>query len=201
MKRRLGIIFTACLCIFCLSILSSATEVNPLYLAGTYFDQANQTDLQKTNFIETDGVVAIYDGEEISQAAIEYQRNMNIMRDAETASTYQTNQDIINNIVKNMMLLEEAERQGLTATQEEIDEMMDNAYMAYEIPEGKAMIDAYCDGAGLTTDEYFSLLREQIPDAIARQKLKDAIGMDYCEENGISPLKFHHLPRGVIGCY
>ncbi len=24
---------------------------------------------------------------------------------------------------------------------------------------------------------------------------------NYLKENEISPLKFHHLPRGVIGCY
>lgn len=37
-----------------------------------------------------------------------------------------------------------------------------------------------------TLEEYFELLEKQAPRAIARQKLLDAFGQEYCEENGLT---------------
>lgn len=34
---------------------------------------------------------------------------------------------------------------------------------------------------------------------VSTENILDAIR--FIDENGISPLRFHHFPRGVIGCY
>lgn len=48
------------------------------------------------------------------------------------------------------------------------------------------MMDQYCEGANITIEEYFDLLEEQAPRVIARQKLLDAVGKKYCEENDLT---------------
>lgn len=47
------------------------------------------------------------------------------------------------------------------------------------------MLDMFLIGAGITFDEYLQLLREDAPAVIAKQKLLDAVGMEYCDANGI----------------
>lgn len=130
-------------------------------------------------------IAAIYNGQEILMSAVQYQRSMNIMRDGETAQSFESDFDIVNRIVESMILVEEAERQGLAATEDEIEEMVDMARRSYEIPEGREMLDAYCEGAGISIEEYYELIREQAPRTIARQKLKDAFGKEYCEKHGL----------------
>lgn len=136
-------------------------------------------------------VVAIYKENEILRSAVEYMRQMNVMRDKQEAARYETDRDIINRIIENMIIVEEAERRGLAATDAEIEEMIKAAKLTYEIPEGKKLLDSYCEGAGITIDEYYDILREQAPRTIARQKLRDEIGREYCKENGIEFTKIN----------
>ena len=83
------------------------------------------------------------------------------------------------------MLVEEAENLGLAATDAEIEEMVDAVKAAYDIPEGKEIVDAYCAGAGISVESYFDIVRERAPRIIARQKLKDYVGQQFCAEHGI----------------
>lgn len=83
------------------------------------------------------------------------------------------------------MLVEEAENLGLAATDAKIEEMVDAVKAAYDIPEGKEIVDAYCAGAGISVETYFAIVRERAPRIIARQKLKDYVGQQYCMEHGI----------------
>jgi len=88
--------------------------------------------------------------------------------------------------MENIVLYDEATELGYAATQEEIDALVANSKSAYETPEGKEMMDQFCEGANITIEEYFELLEKQAPRAIARQKLLDAFGQEYCEENGLT---------------
>ena len=64
-------------------------------------------------------------------------------------------------------------------------------------PEGKEMMDQYCEEVNLTIDEYFKYLEEQAPRTIARQKLLDAVGKEYCEEHGLNFTKVNP-PKEMI---
>ena len=59
-------------------------------------------------------------------------------------------------------LLDEAEKRGLLATNEEIAEMVENTRPAYETPDGKKQMDEYFEAAGLTADEYFAQIEQQV---------------------------------------
>lgn len=181
-KKAIIVCLVACLSVlFAVSGMASATNKDDAFrLAGLYFNSAHDNKARDTT------IIASYNGHNITADIIEYQRKMNVIRSTETAKEYNTDIDVANRIIENIIIEEEAEKMGLTATDTEIEEMVANAIRAYSIPEGKAAMDAYCEGAGITLDKYLELLREQAPRVIARQKLKDAVGKQYCEENGLT---------------
>lgn len=177
------------LCLLGAGAAYAVTNFDDYTQAGRLYQKAHSTDAGAQS-AET-AVVAEYHGKTLTREAVEYQKNMNFMRSEKAAEAYDTDQEVIRRIVEKWILLEEAERLGLTATQEEIEAMIDGARKAYALPEGKEMLDAYCEGAGITIEEYYAILREQVPDTITRQKLLDEIGRQYCEENGLEFSKFN----------
>lgn len=142
-------------------------------------------------------VAATYREHVITVETVAYQKGMNLLRSAEAAAGYQTDRDVIDRIVESIILREEAERLGLSATEEEIEEMVEDARKAYALPDGKELLDAYCEGAGITIEDYYDLLREQAPGVIAQQKLKNEIGKQYCQEH---QLEYNHgnAPEGML---
>lgn len=178
--------------LICLSIGAVATakgEENIFFQAGQFLKDA----LNKKNDPDADppSVYAKYGDIIITADTVEHNRNMNILRSDAAAEKLQTDFDIVNSIIESLILLEEAERRGLLATEEEIDEMVNNAIKTYSLPQGKEMIDPFLEGAGITFDEYIVMIREQVPELIARQKLKDAIGREYCEAHGLEFTKIN----------
>ena len=185
MKRSWKVIVVSlCIILGAAVVVYASTNYEKEFLAGEYLKSATESNPDEVQGGQKK-IAAIYNGQEILMSVVQYQRNMNIMRDGEAAQGYESDFDIVNRIVESMILVEEAERQGLAATEDEIEEMVDMARRSYEIPEGKEMLDAYCEGAGISIEEYFELIREQAPRTIARQKLKDAFGKEYCEKHGL----------------
>lgn len=183
-----------CICIsLCLlfafsGVAYAATGESIFSLAGKYYRAAQGTvGLSEAN---SNTIIASYNGHNITVAMVEYNRNMNILRDEASASKHDSDLEIAEQLIANIILAEEAEKLGLSATKAEIDLMVENAIRSYSIPEGKAILDDYCAGAGISFEEYIELLREQAPNVIARQKLKNEIGKQYCEQKGI---KYTHV--------
>ena len=176
----------------CLGIGVTATteaEQNIFFQAGQFLKDF----FSKQNAPDADAptVYAKYGDIIITADWVDYNRKMNILRGDAAAEKHKTDFDIVNRIIENEILFEEAKRRGLSATEEEINAMVNGAIGAYSLPEGKEMIDAYLKGAGITFEEYLAMLREQAPRTIARQKLKDAIGREYCEAHGLEFTKMN----------
>ena len=96
-----------------------------------------------------------------------------------------SDQELLRQLVENMVLEEEAKRRGLAATQDEIDDMVQSVKDSYELPEGKEILDNYCKNAGITLEQYFDQVREVAPSILARRKLENALGEEYCQEHGL----------------
>ena len=132
-----------------------------------------------------DAVAATYRGEPIMQSVVENQKETAELRN-NTAAEAVSEREIIDQIITNMIVLEEAEEWGLTATEEEVETFLaDTVYASYEMPEGKEIIDSYCASAGLTYEEYVQSVREQAPTIIAKAKWEEAVAREYCDANGI----------------
>lgn len=183
-KRIICLLSIICICIVgvgVFTIFASATEgQSPLYALGQFFKTANN-ESTKNDYV----VMAKYNGTDITSTVVNYQRNANVIRNESAAAENKSDLDIINNIIENLILLEEAERLGLSATEAEIESLMQSAKVGYSIPEGKKIIDDFCEGAGISYEEYLEIYRNQLPRTIARQKLLDAVGKQFCEANGL----------------
>lgn len=171
------------------AIITQNEPDDPLYQVG----KALRTwVLGEQNSIDTEGdVLARYGESEITVATVAYRKQLKMIYSDSTEAA-PTDYQIVNEIARSMMIREEANRRGLDATQEEIDAMISNTELAYSLPEGKEMLDPFLTGAGITFDEYLQLLRmEAAPAIIAKQKLLDAVGMEYCDANGIEFTKIN----------
>lgn len=188
-KKKFLLIFAVILCIGVIAgAISYGTSQGSIgHLAGQYLQQMTS----QNHPGEQSSVAATYKDHTITIATVRYQQNMNILRTEEEASRWDTDREAIDQIIEDIILLEEAERLGLSATKEEIAAMVQSSRDSYELPAGKAFLDDYCAGANITIEEYFMLLEEQAPSVIARQKLKDAVGKEYCETHGLEFTKIN----------
>ena len=92
----------------------------------------------------------------------------------------------LNRRLRNLAMLEEAERRGLTVTQEEVNYELNGQRQLYADEEGvREMLDDYCENAGVTIEQHFSMQEELMPHYILRQKLRDALGQEYCAQHGL----------------
>ena len=94
--------------------------------------------------------------------------------------------DAVDQLLVNLIMLDEAERLGLSVTQAEVDAEFAAQKKNYEeFPEVRAYIDEYCKSAGITLEEYYAAIQEQLPRVILRQKLRNELGREYCAEHGL----------------
>lgn len=140
------------------------------------------------------GLLAEYHGKKVYQADVEAYSDTSRLLAGEGAEL-PTEREILTELLQNTVLLEEAQRLGYAATQDEIDAMVENAKQGYALPEGKALLEEYCQWAGITVDEYFVELEAQTSSSIARQKLLNAVGEEFCEENGLTFTKVNPPPE------
>lgn len=140
------------------------------------------------------GLLAEYHGKKVYQVDVETYSDTTRLLAGEGAEL-PTEREILTELLQNTVLLEEAQRLGYAATQDEIDTMVENAKQGYALPEGKALLEEYCRWAGITVDEYFVELEAQASSSIARQKLLNAVGEEFCEENGLTFTKVNPPPE------
>ena len=83
-------------------------------------------------------------------------------------------------------LLDEAEQRGLSVTQEEVDAEMAGQRKNYEeYEEVRSYIEEWCTKMGITTEQYFDMVAEQLPRVILRQRQRDTLGQEYCAQHGL----------------
>ena len=83
-------------------------------------------------------------------------------------------------------MLDEAERLGLSVTQEEVDAELAGQRKNYdEYDEVRKYVDDYCTEMGITTEQYFDTVAEQLPRRMLRQRLCDTLGQEYCRQHGL----------------
>lgn len=191
MKKRQSIyVFIICTCLLGLFLVTAFAYKNiSIYkMIGEYFKQANENEEKSFISVTSSTLVPLadYHGQVVYQADVNYYKKINVFFSSDATKTLPTEEETLNKILENIILYEEAERLGFTATQSEIDEMVNNAKLAYTLPEGKEILDQYCEGAQMTVNEYFEFLEKQAPRSIARQKLIDSVGQKFCEENGLT---------------
>ena len=130
-----------------------------------------------------DPVLAKYKDTEITRSLVDHWKEVKRQLGGGAVS----DKDMVDEILVNTIMLDEAESRGLSVSQEEIDAMLQSQHDNYDaFEEIRTIIDDYCKEQDMTTEQYFAVLEEQIPRSILRQKLRDALGQEYCAEHGLT---------------
>ena len=133
--------------------------------------------------LDADPVVARYRDTEIRQSLVDYEKKN---QSALSGGKEVRERDAVDQLLLNRIMLDEAERLGLSVTQEEVDAEFAAQKKNYEeFPEVREYIDDYCETAGITLEEYYAAIQEQLPRVILRQKLRNELGREYCAEHGL----------------
>ena len=132
---------------------------------------------------DADPVVARYRDTELRQSLVDYEKKN---QSALSGGKEVRERDAVDQLLLNRIMLDEAERLGLSVTQAEVDAEFAAQKKNYEdILEVRTYIDAYCKTAGITLEEYYAAIQEQLPRVILRQKLRNELGREYCAEHGL----------------
>lgn len=183
MKKR-TIIIAVALILLVASITVAATNSDPLFQLGEIFRDFQNGQAQPIDGEANENLAAAYHDHQILKAELEFHKRIQMVTNGE-ASAELSDRQIIENMVKDIIMVEEADRLGIAATQDEVDAMIQEQKRNYEVPEVKEYLDSYCKGAEMTIDEYFSYLEQYAPTYISRQNLRTEIGNQYCEKNGL----------------
>ena len=114
-----------------------------------------------------DLIVASYKETQILQSEVAYEKEnqINVTGDKTVSDA-----DALDQILLNLIMLDEAEQRGLSVTQEEVD---------------AELAGQRCTKMGITTEQYFDMVAEQLPRRMLRQRLRDTLGQEYCQQHGL----------------
>ena len=130
-----------------------------------------------------DPVAASYKDTQILQSEVAYekQNQINVTGDKTVSDA-----DALDQILLNLIMLDEAEQRGLSVTQEEVDAELAGQRKNYEdYEEVRTYVDDYCAKMGITIEQYFDTVADQLPRRMLRQMLRDALGQEYCAQHGL----------------
>lgn len=189
MKKKTLVILVLVICIVAASAVvvfgDFGGEMSIAQRIGVAFKKATSTNQTSGT---GDSVAARYGDFVVTWEEIRYQQELAPMR---TQKHYQTTdaREIAERLIGGQLALEEAERQGLAATDPEIQEYMQSLRENYEtIPEVKAQIDEFCASAGQTLEEYFQTVEEQAYATLTLNRFKSAFYEKWGAEHENEPI-------------
>lgn len=140
---------------------------------------------------DTSEIAAVYRDVEISVEIVGYYREIF----SKTRDSAPTEREVVDEIVGNLILVQKAEEMGLGATDSEVTAQLDATRQWYKENEiVHRQIEEYCAGAGISVEDYFSLLEVQLPNTIARAKLRDSLNdaeIDTLIEKGLEEVIYY----------
>lgn len=177
-KKR--VILTAaavCICVAVASISAFGESLSTYFRIGQARRSAVTT--------EKEEALAYYKETPITRAMVEYHQKVDAERE-EALRFNESEREIVDRLLAGLIMIDEAEAQGLAATDAEIEDfllMQKDNYKKF--PEATKIVDDYCKGAEITLDEYWAVIEEQAYGTISRQKLKHQVTQAYIEEAGV----------------
>lgn len=128
-------------------------------------------------------VIASFREFDFTEKDINVRLEMNLISGGELAEK-DTTKEVVEQLVLGKLLVAEAEKQGVAATEAEIESFISDQKERYStVPEVKEYLDEYCAGAGYTIDEYWALIEESAPDIVSKNKLLTAVAEAYLAEH------------------
>lgn len=207
MKKKTTIVLSAVIAlILLLTIVPVALGVN----FSTFFELGKYQTSER-NSKEGETIVASYKDELITKGMIEYHHKTYELSVKELESSGfdneaiaqmgiipKTDEEITNNILCGLLLLEEAEKAGLAATEKEVEEWLVLQKRTYEDPASAKQIDAFCEGAGITLEEHWNRLSEEAYGTLSRKNLRKRLKETYYNDQS---LDINNLSQDDVSAY
>ena len=128
-------------------------------------------------------VIATYHDIEFTERDVNLRLEGNQLIGGESAKIT-TQKDAIEQLALGQMLLEEAERLGQTAKQEEIKHYLETSKNVWKSDEEvQQNLDDYCAGAGITIEDYWAEIENNAPVMLTKWKLSNYVMETYLAEH------------------
>ena len=142
---------------------------------GTYYEEATEQ-----AEAPDDPVLAVYKDQTVLRSVVDYQKQTQAALAGVDPATL-SDREVVDDLLKNALLLEEAEARGLTPWTPPAEIQKEVMHQIYD----RVKKGLPCASAGISFEEYVADLRGQAPRFLAKAKLKEAVMEEYCQAHGL----------------
>ena len=139
--------------------------------------------------LNSDDVLATYKERNVTAGMVTYWQEVEVMTysaDGTIHTEKPTKKEVVDRVLRSLILLDEAEQAGLTATDEQVNAAIaEQKSIAEEYPEIREQLEEYWEAAGMTEETYWTLLQQSFYEELTIANLQAILMTEY-EEAGVT---------------
>ena len=139
--------------------------------------------------LNSDDVLATYKERNVTAGMVTYWQEVEVMTysaDGTIHTEKPSKKEVVDRVLRSLILLDEAEQAGLTATDEQVNAAIaEQKSIAEEYPEIREQLDEYWEAAGMTEETYWTLLQQSFYEELTIANLQAILMTEY-EEAGMT---------------
>ena len=139
--------------------------------------------------LNSDDVLATYKERNVTAGMVTYWQEVEVMTysaDGTSHTEKPTKKEVVDRVLRSLILLDEAEQAGLTATDEQVNAAIaEQKSIAEEYPEIREQLEEYWEAAGMTEETYWTLLQQSFYEELTIANLQAILMTEY-EEAGMT---------------
>ena len=139
--------------------------------------------------LNSDDVLATYKERNVTAGMVTYWQEVEVMTysaDGTIHTEKPSKKEVVYRVLRSLILLDEAEQAGLTATDEQVNAAIaEQKSIAEEYPEIREQLEEYWEAAGMTEETYWTLLQQSFYEELTIANLQAILLTEY-EEAGMT---------------
>lgn len=139
--------------------------------------------------LNSDDVLATYKERNVTAGMVTYWQEVEVMTysaDGTIHTEKPSKKEVVDRVLRSLILLDEAEQAGLTATDEQVNAAIaEQKSIAEEYPEIREPLEEYWEAAGMTEETYWTLLQQSFYEELTIANLQAILMTEY-EEAGMT---------------
>ena len=139
--------------------------------------------------LNSDDVLATYKERNVTAGMVTYWQEVEVMTysaDGTIHTEKPSKKEVVDRVLRSLIVLDEAEQAGLTATDEQVNAAIaEQKSIAEEYPEIREQLEEYWEAAGMTEETYWTLLQQSFYEELTIANLQAILMTEY-EEAGMT---------------
>ena len=139
--------------------------------------------------LNSDDVLATYKERNVTAGMVTYWQEVEVMTysaDGTIHTEKPSKKEVVDRVLRSLILLDVAEQAGLTATDEQVNAAIaEQKSIAEEYPEIREQLEEYWEAAGMTEETYWTLLQQSFYEELTIANLQAILMTEY-EEAGMT---------------